>query len=166
MKTYKFMTVLAALFLIMPAFVSCGNDDDDEPAAVESISGSYTGTLGYSVMGYPADNLTGDYTLVIAKDAKEKDEVTVTLPQCSFTYPGSQAGAYTIPALTVTGVDVKVKGNVYTIEKDNFKVSLDGVDYTGSMIGTVAGKDAKVEYTLQPGRMPMDINFTFQGSVK
>lgn len=167
MKTYKFMTVLAALLMLLPVFVSCDKDDEkDDPAVAAAILGTYNGSLDYSVMGYEPGNIEGTYDLKILRDANDADEVSIVLPECSFTPPIPQANAFTIPSLTVDDVDVTVKNSVYTFHKDNFSVEVGGVKYTGKLSGTVEGKNAKVEYTLTPGRMPMDINFTFQGTVK
>ena len=165
MKITKMMSLLAALFMLMPAFVSC-DKDDDEPSYVEAVIGTYSGSLGYSVMGFDPGVIEGEYDLKIVKDADDADEVTVVIPECSFTPPIPQASAFTIPSLTVDGVDVTVKDNVYTISDDDFSIEIGGATYTGKLTGTITGKDAKVEYTVRPGRMPMDINFTFTGKLK
>lgn len=163
---------MAMLCFIMPTFVSCDKDDDDEPkkddntSYVEAVVGNYYGSLGYSVMNYEPGNIEGSYELKILKDTEDDDDVIVMVPQCSFTPPIPNASAFTIPALTITDVDVNKKGETYTIKEDDFSIDIDGTTYTGKLSGTIAGKDAKVEYTLRPGRMPMDINFTFTGTAK
>ncbi len=171
MKTFRMIGLMALLCLIMPAFVSCDNDDDDDdPAMVDAIKGTYSGTLGYSVMGYEPGNIDGTYEVKIMKDATDADDVTVVLPECSFNPPIGQGGqpgpAFTIPSLTIDDVDVSQNGNVYTISEDDLSVEVGGTIYTGNITGKITGKDAKIEYTLRPGRMPMDINFTFTGSLK
>ena len=167
MKATRILSMLAAVLLLMPAFVSCDKDDDkDEPAVADAIVGTYTGSLGYSVMGFDPGKIEGSYELKITKDADDADEVTVILPTCSFTPPIPQASAFTIPALTVSDVDVTEKGSVYTISKDDFTIEIDGGIYTGKLSGTIAGKDSKIEYVVRPVRMPMDINFTFTGTLK
>ena len=172
MKKIRLIPLLAALFMLLPAFVSCDKDDKDEPKPdeptldVDNIAGSYSGSLGYSVMGFEPGSIEGTYELQILKDVDDADEVTVVLPECSFTPPIPQASTFTIPSLKVDDVDVTVKDNVYTISEDEISVEVGGTIYTGKISGTVSGKDASVEYTLRPGRMPMDINFTFTGTLK
>lgn len=168
MKKIKMMSVLAALLMLLPAFVSCDKDDDpkDQTADVEKITGTYTGSLAYSVLGFEPGMIEGDYDLKVMKDASDKDDVVVVLPECSFTPPIPQASSFTIPAITVDGVDVIEKGNVYTISEDDFQITINGVEYTGNLTGTMAGNDIQVEYMVRPGKMPMDINFTFKGTLK
>lgn len=173
MKAVKMMSVLAALFLLLPAFVSCDKDDDkDEPKGeeqitdVSKITGSYSGSLGYNVMGFEPGAIEGTYDVKIMSDATDKDDVTVELPACTFTPPIPNSSAFTIPSLTVDGVDVTVKDNVYTISEDDFSIEVAGTTYTGKLSGTIKGKEAAVEYVVRPGRMPMDINFTFTGTQK
>lgn len=173
MKKIRLIPLLVALFMLLPAFVSCDKDDDkDEPNPGDStldvgkITGSYSGSLGYSVMGFEPGDIEGTYELKILKDAKDADEVTVVLPECSFTPPIPQTSAFTIPSLTVDGVDVAEKGDVYTLSEDDFAIKVGEVTYTGKLSGTVTDKTIKVEYVVRPGRMPMDINFTFTGTLK
>lgn len=166
-KTIKFLTMFVASLMLMPAFVSCDKDDDKEgPSVVASVLGTYTGSLAYSVMGYDPGDIEGEYELKIIKDANEADEVNVILPECSFTPPFPQASAYTIPSLTISDVDVSEKGNTYTISEDNFDINVNGTTYSGKLRGTIVGKKAEIEYVVRPGRMPMDINFTFTGILK
>lgn len=174
MKTIKMMSVLAALFMLLPAFVSCDKDDKEpedpnggeQTSDISKILGTYTGSLGYSVMGFEPGNIDGSYELKIIKDSEDGDDVAVVLPECSFTPPIPQANAFTIPSLTINGVDVTTKDGVYNISEDDFTIEVGGVKYTGKLSGKIDGKDANVEYTLTPGRMPMDINFTFTGTLK
>ncbi len=171
MKTLTMIGLMAMLCFILPVFVSCDKEPDDEPkgggpASVEAIVGTYSGSLGYSVMNFEPGDIEGSYELKIMKDATDADDVTVVLPECSFTPPIPQSSAFTIPSLTIDDVDVSENGNVYTINEDDFTIDLNGTVYTGKLTGKIVGKDAKIEYTLRPGRMPMDINFTFTGTLK
>ncbi len=170
MKTLRMIGLMAMLCFIMPAFVSCDNDDDepkgDTPESVDAILGTYSGSLDYSVMGFEPGNIEGTYEVKIIKDADDADEVTVVLPECSFTPPIPNSSSFTIPALTVDDVDVVVNDNVYKITEDDLKVNLNGISYTGKISGKISGKDAKITFTLRPGSMPMDINFTFTGTLK
>ncbi len=165
MKTLRMFGLMAILCIIMPSFVSC-DKDDDEPAIAKDILGSYSGSLGYSVLNFDPGTIEGTYEVKILKDATDADEVSVVLPECSFTPPIPQASSFTIPSITVDDVDVKVNGNVYTIIEDDFSIVLDGTTYTGNISGTITGKNAQIKYMLRPGRMPMDINFTFEGTLK
>lgn len=162
MKTLRWFGLLAGICLLMPALVSCDNDGD-EPKNVEAVIGTYSGSLGWKVMT-SEDVFPESYEIKIAKD-KELDEVAVVLPECSFTIPNTDR-RHTIPSLTINGVDVKAAGNVYAVSEDDFKVTVGETEYIGSISGTVAGKDAKISYSLQPGSMPMVINFTFTGTSK
>ena len=167
MTKIRLIPLLAALFMLLPAFVSCDKDDDkDDPAVADAILGTYSGSLGYTVMGYEPGDIEGEYELKIMTDPADTDDVRVVIPQCSFTPPIPQASAFTIPSLTVDGVDVAEKGGVYTLSEDDFAIKVGEVTYTGKLSGTVTDKTIKVEYVVRPGRMPMDINFTFTGSLK
>ena len=165
MKTLRMIGLMAVLCFIMPAFVSC-DKDDDSPAIADSILGTYSGSLGYNVMGFDPGTIEGSYDLKIIKDAADPDDVTVVIPQCSFTPPIPNASAFTIPSLTVNDVDVTEKGGKYSLSEDDFEVKVGDVTYTGKLSGTVEGRNIKVEYMVRPGRMPMDINFTFTGTLK
>ena len=159
---YRFLSILAMLCMAMPAFVSCNDDDDDDdPALVDGVIGTYTGSLGAQVMNIDCP-MEGKYEVSIW-NASDADEVRVVLPKCAFAMPGSSA-ADTIPSLTVYDVDVKASGNSYILDEDDFSVTVNGVVYTGSINGTVSGKNAKINYVVKPGRMPMPINFAFDGS--
>lgn len=170
-KTLRMLGLMAMLCFIMPAFVSCDKDDDepkkgDNTSYVEAVVGTYFGSLDYSVMNYEPGNIEGSYELKILRDAKDDDDVIVVIPQCSFTPPIPNSSAFTIPSITIPDVDVSKKGDTYIISEDDFSIDINGTTYSGKLYGTIAGKDAKVEYTLRPGRMPMDINFTFTGTFK
>lgn len=171
---WRLTTVLAALCMLIPAFVSCDKDDKepedpnggDQTVDVSKITGTYAGSLDYSVAQYEPGNIEGIYELKIMKDASDDDDVTVVIPECSFTPPIPQANAFTIPTLTIDDVDVTEKGGKYTISEDDFSVKVGDVVYTGKISGTVEGKIIDVNYVVRPGRMPMDINFTFTGTLK
>lgn len=164
MKKFKFMKWLLAAMLFVPMLAACDKDDNDDPAFTDAIKGSYTGSLDYSVVGYDPGTIPGDYDLIIA-NGKETDEVAVSLPECTFTPPGSQR-ALTIPSITIDDVEVKVKNNVYTVDEDDYSISIDGVVYSGKILGTITGKNIVLDYVVRPGRMPMDINFKFKGVLK
>lgn len=165
MKSIKIMSVLAALFMILPVFVSC--DDKDDPAAADAIIGTYSGSLGYTVMGFDPGTIDGIFELKIMKDANDTDDVIVVIPECTFAPPIPNARPFTIPSLTVDDVDVTASGNVYTFKEDSFTLTIDGKVYKGSnLVGTVNGKNVTLKYQLKPESMPMDILFSFDGNVK
>lgn len=157
----KVWSVLALLCLALPVFVSCSDDDDDDPVVTGNVTGTYSGTLNATVMATDCP-MDGEYQLSILSQ-KDEDLVTVVLPQCSFTTPGMPT-AQTIPSVTVVDVDVDTYSDGYTIKADEFNVTMDGVSYTGSINGTVSGGVAKINYSMVPGKMPMQINFTFNGT--
>lgn len=164
MKTVKMMSLLAALFMLLPAFVSCDKDDDDEKLSVANIIGTYSGTLDAKVMNIDCD-MPGQYNVTIQKEPKEKDEVQVVISETSFKYPGSEKVS-TIPSITIPEVDVKSSGNGYVISEDDYSVILNNVTYTGSIEGKISGRTAEIAYTVKPGAMPMDISYTFKGVLK
>ena len=166
MKTLRMIGLMAILCLIMPAFASCDKDDDDDPAVANSILGTYSGTLGYTVMGFEPGTIDGTYDLKLINDPTDADDVTVVVPECTFTPPIPNASAFTIPSLTINDVDVTEKGGKYLLSEDDFEIKVGEVTYTGKLSGTVDGKNINVDYVVRPGKMPMDINFTFTGTLK
>ena len=165
MRKFKMMSVLAALLMLLPAFVSCDKDDDKDdpkPADVSKITGTYSGQLGWQVMTVEG-TFEGDYEVQILRDGNDDDDVTVILPECKFIRPGATE-AHTIPSITIKDVDVSEAGNVYKISEDDFDMA--GSDYPGSITGTIAGRDINLECTMQPGTMPMPITLRFTGTLK
>lgn len=164
MKLLKMIGLMAMLCFIMPAFVSC---DKDDPAAADAIIGAYSGTIGYSVMGFDPGTIDGTFDLKIMKDKNDNDDVVVVIPECTFAPPIPNARPFTIPSLTVNDVDVTASGNSYTFKKDSFSLTIDEKLYEGNnLIGTVNGKKVTLKYQLKPSSMPMDILFSFDGNLK
>lgn len=162
MKTIKMMSVLAALSMLLPAFVSCDKDDDEEITAIPSeVMGTWVGTLAAKVMNIDCE-MPGIYEVTIQKESEDKDEVQVVIPETSFKYPGSDR-ASTIPSFTIKGVDVKETADGYVISKDKYSETVNGVEYSGSLEGTITGVGADISFTVKPGAMPMDISYTFKG---
>ena len=181
MNKIKMMSVLAALFMLIPAFVSCDKDDDDKdtPVEIDHVVGTYTGTMVASVsaMGHVYDDIAmaGTYEIKISKQDKASGRVVVELPECSYIPPMSDK-VETIAAITIDNVEVEDNGNgLYSLDKDDYTVAVDGVQYTleiedydsddknGTMI---AGRDIKLVYSIVPGKMPGFIKFTFTGTLK
>ncbi len=158
----KVWTVFALLCLALPAFVSCSDDEEVDSVVIGNASGVYSGSLSAKVMtsDFPMD---GEFQLSILSKRDNNEEVTVVLPQCSFTPPGTPV-TQIIPSVTVADVDIEASGNGYTIKEDEFMVVIDDVTYTGSINGTISGGVAKINYSMTPGKMPMQINFTFNGT--
>lgn len=165
MKTLRIFGLMAMLCFIMPAFVSCDKDDDDDDINASDIYGKYSGTLGWKV-GNVEDNFSGDFEVSIEKDLTDDDDVIVTLPECTFAPPIPNSRPFTIPAVRIDDVDVDLVGNVYTLSEDKFSVDINGVPSPGSLTGTIKGNKAVINYTITPGVMPMPINFTFTGTIK
>ena len=170
MKKYNLFALLASLLLILPAFVSCDKDDDnDEPdeskgTGVSNILGTYKGIFNnVNVMGTVCD-VAGEYDVIIKEKPNTSDEVIVVLPECS--YSVGAMGAKTIPSITIDDVDVKVNNSEYSISEDDYEVTQNGVKYSGNISGTVKGNQITVYYTIMPGGMKMPINFTFTGTLK
>lgn len=158
----KVWSIFALFCLALPAFVGCSDDDNEDSLAIGNATGTYSGSLNAKVMtsDFPME---GEFQLSIVSQKDNSEEVTVVLPQCSFTPPGSPM-TQVIPSISVADVDIEASGSGYTIKEDNFMVVLDDVTYTGSINGTISGNVAKINYSMTPGKMPMQINFTFNGT--
>lgn len=154
LKSLLFVLLLA---LVPAVFTAC--NDDDEPADATEISGTYTGTLEATVMTTLC-NFDGDYSVVITSGSDSS--ASVKLPECSFVVPGTEM-PLTIPSLTVSNGKVAKEGKEYTISCDATEIEVNGVKYPVSLSGKISGSQATLTYSLQPGRMPMPINFSFKG---
>ena len=171
MKKFWNMMAMALLLGSSAMVVSCDKDDDrddDRDGGASRIAGVYTGGLSGKVMTVDVSfDDVYDVQIIDEKDA-DNDEVTVVLPECSFSNAAMPA-LMTIPAVSVTDVDVersKSDSNTYLLEEDSFEVAVGGVVYKGSVSGRINGTKAVLNYTLTPGNMPMPINFTFTGELK
>lgn len=180
------MIGLAAMMcLIAPAFVSCDSDNDDDIKNVEAVTGTYSGTMTASVsmQGNVYENLEmpGTFEVKIIKQNSPSDEVTVILPECSYTPPMSDR-IETIPALTIPNVDVEHESNgLYSLDKDKYTLAVDGVQYEVTIYDydkddkhredgtTISGKNIRLVYSIVPGKMGAmggSIDFTFSGTMK
>lgn len=181
-KNIKIMSLLAALFMLMPAFTSCDNDDDDEPVETDHVVGSYTGNMVATVtaMGHVYDEIVmpETYTVRISAQDGVSGRVTVVLPECSYTPPGSST-LETIPSLTIDNVKVEDEGNgLYSLDKDEYTCKVGETQYRVEIFDydkddkdhedgtTIAGRDIRLVYSIVPGTMPGFINFTFTGTLK
>lgn len=182
MKKFKMMPVLAALLMLIPAFVSCDKDDNDDPVEVDPVVGSYSGTMTATVsaMGNVWEGIAmeDEYVVKIVRQDKASGKVTVELPECSYTPPMSDK-VETIPALVIENVEVEDEGNgIYSLDKDAYELAVGNVQYSVEIHdydaddkqpedGTViSGNNIKLVYSVIPGKMPGFIQFTFSGSRK
>lgn len=169
-KIWNAAMTLALIVAGASAMSSCDKDDDDDiftNGGASKITGTYMGDLSATVMGIPCE-FEGKYDLIIERQKGSDDEVIVTLPECTYAYPGAAQG-HTIPSVTIKDVDVersRTDANVYLFEEDDYSVIVDGKPYVGKIDGKVAGSNVQVNYTMRPGAMQMDINFTFTGTLK
>lgn len=170
MKKFCNMMAMALLIGSSAMVVSCDDDDNDgdRDGGASGIAGVYTGTLAGKVMTTDVSfDDVYDVRIIDEKD-RDNDEVTVVLPECSFSN-AAMPSMMTIPAVTVTDVGVepsKSDSSTCLLEEDNFEVAVGGVVYKGSVSGRINGTKAVLNYTLTPGSMPMPINFTFTGDLK
>ena len=180
MKTVKMIAVLTALFMLLPVFVSCDKDSDkNEPAEIDHVIGTYTGTMVASVsaMGHVYDDIQmpDTYEVKISKKDNASGRVVLEIPECSYTPPMATT-VETIPSLTIDNVEVDEEGNGrYSLDKDEYTVAVNDVQYTVKIYdydsddrsGTmIAGRDIKLVYSITPGKMPGFIKFTFTGTLK
>lgn len=163
LKSLLYILILALTGAMLTA---CGNDDEPDNNGSGNLEGNYTGVLEASVMGTHCD-FDGNYTVEINNVAEGYgvSSASVTLPECSFTIPGTES-RQTIPSVKVDNVSVSWSDGSYKLASGNVTVEQNGVQYAVLLEGNVKGKDASLNYTMQPGKMPMVINFTFKGSSK
>lgn len=163
MKIKSLLYVL--LLALVPAVFTACNDDKDEPDDqpiwdMTQYTG-YFGALEASVNGTHCD-FDGDYEVIIHKENSEATKVSVTLPQCSFTIPGTQMNQ-TIPSLKVENVTREKGKDGIKLSKSETAITLEGVQYTVVLEGTMTATGVTLNYSLQPGKMPMVINFSYKG---
>ena len=162
MKIRKFMAMMIAAIAVCVGFASCGDDDDDEiviPAA-QTIAGNYTGEVTITVMGSDSKS-NGTYEI------KKIDDTHV-----SMTTPASGEGAMAMPAITVNNIPVTsstVSGAEVvsaSLAESKGTITVNDVEkaYTFSNIVIKnSGKKISIVYSLQYGKMPMTMEFSFTG---
>lgn len=186
MRKLNVLVLMSALFLLLPAFVGCNKDDDDnDPIETDGVIGTYTGNMIASVtitvpgtgvsQSFPDIAMPETYEIKISKMDNGSGRVVLDLPECSYVPPMSDQ-LETISALTIDNVAVVDEGNgLYSLDKDEYTTAVDGVQYTLSIedydsddkSGTlIAGRDIKLVYDITPGKMPGFIRFTFTGTLK
>lgn len=148
MKKFKtMMAMMLALVSMCVAFSSCSSDDDPVAvAAAKEIAGTYTGSLDMTVMGEAStyDNLT------MKIEAVDDATVKVTLPACG-------EGMMALPALEVPAV--KVSGYAFSQGSYAGTITVNGAEknYTVTLRGTLRDNTLTVNYTVQYGKMPMQM---------
>lgn len=168
-KIWKVLAAVAVVAFGATAIISCDNDDDkDLEGGASKIAGTYSGDLSATVMGTPCD-FDGKYDVVITKINGIEDDVTITLPECTYKNDYMPNG-FVIPSVTVADVDVarsSSDSNVYILDDEDFSTTVNGMDITGKINGgKVTGSKIELTYSITPGRMGMPINFTFTGNLK
>ena len=125
------------------------------PAPAFVVSGTYTGTLVYSVGTNEYDPVNDVVVkLVKADDAK----VNVVLPEMG-------SGMMAIPSVELNDIDVTTSDNVtYTLAETEFSVTANSITYEGTISGTYTSDVLTLDYSMKPGAMPMNINFRFEGN--
>lgn len=170
-KIWKVLAAVAVVAFGATAMASCDKDEDEEfvDGGASRIAGSYSGTLKATVMSTPCD-FDGAYDLVLSKQNGIDDEVTVTIPEC--TYQNDQMpGGFVIPSVVVPDVDVKKStkdSNLFVLDDEEFDTTtIGGMKISGKINGgRVTGSQIELTYTITPGKMGMPINFTFTGNLK
>ena len=157
----KFLNYLAIAAIALGT-VSC---DDDDPvqkevvSPVELIAGSYNGGMSM-IVGEPGEPSDATVVLKAQKDGK----LTIVIPEVG-------SGKMVMPELELTDAKVeKVAGKEgeYTISKEAFVINNPGMPLTNKkgLKGTVKGTSIELSYDIQPGAMPMAIQFSFKGTKK
>lgn len=158
MKKVIFLALAAASILTL---VSCNKDDEKTVPAAEVITGTYNGTCTLSVMGTDDESTE---VFVITK----VDDNTVTL-----TTPEAGEGAMSLPAITTSNLSVTratVDGKEVikaSSEKISGTITVNGEEksYNFTELAIVGnGTAVSISYSLQYGRMPMAMNFSFIGN--
>ena len=145
MKT-KRITWLGVLICCTVCLFSCKKE---KPA--EDVAGSYQGTLVMSVSG--AQQGSFDTTIVLQADNDEK---------VSILFPAIGEGRMSVPEFRVKGVQVnEASDNKYTLSETAIEFTSNEVTWAGKVSGKVTNNKLHLDYSLQPGAMPMTIDFAF-----
>ncbi len=169
MRLKSFITMMFASVALLVGTTSCGDDDDDKVVSVaEAMAGEYNGDLGISVMGTEVKS-EGTFK-VIKADGTHID----------LTLPAAGEGAMALPSLDVKNIqttaeteitvgDQKVKAYTATLDSYSGSITVNGEEkaYTITNLSVaVTGNACVVTYTLKYGKMPMEMEATFQGTRK
>ena len=148
----------------MPAWINVTFTTKYDPAAeaLKAIAGEYEGT-NTLVVGDSNMPSEGNIAKIIAQD---NNKITVILPQD----PKSDGQGMAMPKIELKDLDITVAADgTITFGMDKFDV----VDpdkqmhVTGSDVkGEVKGNVLKLSFSFKPGKMPMTINGSFEGTKK
>lgn len=164
MKIKCFMTMMAAVAIVL-GMSSCGSDDDNDaeaPVALASqVEGSYQGNEVIKVMGEESSNETKTYEF-----AKVSDNTL------DFAVPASGEGMMMIPALPIKNMALSKSGNTITGKMDKYEGKVTTGQGTeknftiSDLVVAFSGKTVAVTFSLKYGNMPMLMNTTFTGEKK
>ena len=128
-----------------------GKSPEKKEKPAEDVSGTYQGTLTMSVSGTQQGSY--DTTIVLQADNDEK---------VSILFPAIGEGRMSVPEFRVKGVQVnEVSDSKYTLSETAIEFTDDDVKWAGKVSGNVTGNKLHLDYSLQPGAMPMTIDFAF-----
>lgn len=145
MRTGKTL-MLGLMAFCAIAFSSCKKE---KPA--EEIEGSYKGTIVMSVSGTEQGSV--DTTIVLT--AVNEEQVKILIPAMG-------EGRMSVPDITINNVNVsEASDNLYNLAETAVEFTNNDITWKGSIKGNVNNNVLNLEYTLQPGAMPMSIDFVF-----
>ena len=117
------------------------------------VAGKYDGTLNYGVGEMGDEPVEASVTLKRNGD----DKIDIVLPAVG-------EGMMTIPEIALTDIAISTTDyKVFAIAETEINQTVGTINYVGSITGEVNNGTLKLNYSLQPGAMPMSINFTFEG---
>lgn len=117
------------------------------------VAGKYDGTLNYGVGEMGDEPVEASVTLKRNGD----DKIDIVLPAVG-------EGMMTIPEIALTDIAISTTDyKVFAIAETEINQTVGTINYVGSITGEVNNGILRLNYSLQPGAMPMSINFTFEG---
>ena len=135
--------------LVVVGLIGLSACKKEKPA--EEVAGSYKGTLVMSVSG--KEQARSEATVVLT--AENEEQVTIFIPAMG-------EGKMSAPELTLKAIPVKKSSDKqYELSESAVDVTVNSVQWKGSIKGSVNSSRLALEYTLQPGSMPMPIQFVF-----
>lgn len=150
--------LLTAAALIALGCSKEGEEDSQTQSVTSEIEGTYEGTISFSVAGSEAGS--SDTRTIIT--ATGDNTVTVTLEGDPDATGMAIKGDIPVENVKVT----RTSGTEYSLAETQLNANVGGVNYTGTLTGTVSGKSADLTFTLRPGAMPMDVTGIFTGEKK
>lgn len=136
--------MLATLVALALASVSCSKE------YAKNIEGNYEGTFVKTVSGITM----GSYSATVAIEATSDDEVTLSIPAMG-------EGISALPKMLISKVSVDRDGNVYSLKRDQFSFSSDGISYTVSLDGKQEDGKLNLACDVTSGNMSTPIHLSF-----